>query len=327
MRSSPLSSDRIKDADSWSKAPPLQGMSLVQGLKPAAEELAVNPKIQIAGKPAVAAAVQRAPGGGQVMVLTFDTTWRWSRLPRLLGQADTLYARFWSQSIRFLAGRSLEDQRPPLTVSTDRPDYEVNKRVTVKLERQADSKLDGVPQLSVEVLKPGGEMMPLPVKADAANPDLATAEFTPSVGGRYEVSARLTVGNKLAANQTAEFLVQGEDVELADTRVNARNLRDLSSATGGVFLEMDQAGKLAEKIPPKERSRTSPSSGLSTGIRPCYSRHLFWPWRENGSYGDGITWCRIEPAPLSRYSGRGVEGEAYCSPLPVLRVLRERRWG
>ena len=96
-------------------------------------------------------------------------------------------------------------------------------------------------------------MMPLPVKADAANPDLATAEFTPSVGGRYEVSARLTVGNKLAANQTAEFLVQGEDVELADTRVNARNLRDLSSATGGVFLEMDQSSKLAEKIPPKER--------------------------------------------------------------------------
>jgi hypothetical protein len=248
-----LSSDRIKDAEAWSKAPPLQGMSLVQGLKPAAEELAVNPKIQIGGKPAIAAAVQRAPGGGQVMVLTFDTTWRWSRLPRLLGQADTLYARFWSQTIRFLSGRPLDDKRPPLTVSTDRPDYEVNKKVTVQLRRQPNSKVEGVPDLTLEVVKPTGDRMPVPLKVDAANPDLATAEFYPSVGGRFEVSAKLSAGGRSLANQTAEFVVQGEDVELADTRVNTKNLRDLSDATGGVFVEMNRAAELASKIPGKER--------------------------------------------------------------------------
>lgn len=248
-----LSGDRIKDAEAWSKAPRLQGMSLVQGLKPGAEELASNPRVQVDGKPAVAAAVQRAPGGGQVLVLTIDTTWRWSRLPRVLGQADTLYARFWSQTIRWLAGRGLDDQRPPLTVSTDRPDYQVGKKVTVRLERQPNAKLEGEPQVSAQVVPPSGEPITVPLKGDSGNPDVATGEFFPSAGGRYEVAATLSGGGKLLANQTAEFMVQGEDVELADTGVNPRNLKDLADATGGVYLDVDNAADLAGKIVAKER--------------------------------------------------------------------------
>jgi hypothetical protein len=249
-----LTSDRIKDAESWSKAPPLQGMSLVQGLIPPAEVLAVNPKIQIDGKPAVAVATRKAPGGGQVMVLTFDTTWRWSRFPRLLGQADTLYMRFWGQTIRYLAGRGLDDKRAPLTVSTDQLNYKkVGAKVAVKLERQRGSQAEGTTEFSLEVAKSNGIAFPVPYKVDGANPDLAIAEFYPDSPGRYEVLAKLSAGGKELANQTAEFMVQGQDVEMADTRVNTRNLRDLSDATGGAFLEMDRADQLAEKIPAKER--------------------------------------------------------------------------
>ena len=249
-----LTSDRIKDAESWSKTPPLQGMSLVQGLIPPAEVLAVNPNIKIDGKPAVAVATRKAPGGGQVMVLTFDTTWRWSRFPRLLGQADTLYMRFWGQTIRWLAGRGLDDRRAPLTVSTDQLNYKkAGTRVAVKLERQRGSQAEGTTEFSLEMAKPDGTLLPVPYKVDGANPDLAIAEFYPESPGRYEVLAKLSAGGKELANQTAEFMVQGQDVEMADTRVNTRNLRDLSDATGGAFLEMDRADQLAEKIPARER--------------------------------------------------------------------------
>src|SRR5262249_43885829 len=93
-----VSVDRVRNTALWNEAPPLDGMSLVQRAKPGADVLAVNPQVQIEGQPAVVLAVQRAGGGGQVMVMAADTTWNWSRLPRIVGQPDNLYGRFWSQT-------------------------------------------------------------------------------------------------------------------------------------------------------------------------------------------------------------------------------------
>ena len=216
-----LSGDRVKDAEAWADLPPLQGMSLVQRVKPGAEELAVNPGLSVEGKPAVVAAVQRAGGGGQVMVLTIDSTWRWSRLPRMVGQADTLYGRFWSQAIRWLAGRGRDEQRPLLTVSTDKAYYEVGKRVNLHIARQPRADVDvSAAQVAVEIVGPGGkplppEQTPAP-RASSGQPDVFTAEFTPAASGRYEVNATLTADGKALANQTTEFRAQGADYELAD---------------------------------------------------------------------------------------------------------------
>ena len=249
-----LSSDRVKDVAAWNGAPRLEGMSLVQRVKPGAEELAVNPSLEIEGKPAPVLAVQRAGGGGQVMALMIDTTWRWSRFARIRGQDDRLYQRFWSQSLRWLAGRSLDDQRPPLTVTTDRPDYDVGKKVTVTVTRQADAAKG---QVSVEVTRPSGEALPpLPLKADPERPGVLRGEFYPSVGGRYEVTATLTGDGKPLANQQAEFMVQGSDLELANTGTNPGNLKALTDATGGVYLDVDRAEELADKIERKERRST-----------------------------------------------------------------------
>jgi hypothetical protein len=230
-------------------------MSLVERAKPGAEELSVNPKVRRGGRPAVVLAVQRAGGGGQVMVLTADTTWRWSRLPRVLGQSDTLYARFWSQAIRWLAGRGTDDERPLLTVSTDRADYDVGKKVAVRVVRQPrpDKDLSSA-RMSVEVTGPSGQALPpIPLKPDPADPDVAAGEFYPSSGGRYELIATLTAGGKPLANQTAEFLVQGSDLELANTGTNPGNLRALAEATGGVYRDVDNADELVDRIARKER--------------------------------------------------------------------------
>ena len=253
-----LTGDRVKDAEAWADLPPLQGMSLVQRVKPGAEELAVNPGLSVEGRPAIVAAAQRAGGGGQVMVLTVDSTWRWSRLPRMVGQSDTLYGRFWSQTIRWLAGRGRDEQRPLLTVSTDQPFYEVGKRVILRIGRQARPDVDvSAAEVGVEIVGPNGkplppEQTPTP-RAGSGQPDVFTAEFTPAAGGRYEVNATLTAGGKALANGTTEFRAQGDDLELADERTNPANLRALAEATGGVYFDVDHAEELAGKIARKDR--------------------------------------------------------------------------
>jgi uncharacterized membrane protein len=255
-----LTNDRVKNAAAWGESPPLQGMALVERTKPGAEVLAVNPKLTAEEQPAPVVAVQRAPGGGQVMVLAADTTWRWSRLPRVFGQSDSLYGRFWSQAVRWLAGRGLDDQRPLLTVSTDRADYGVGKKVTVRVVRQRRTDKDpalaqdlAAAQPSVEVTGPRGDVVAVPLHEDSSDPDVSTGEFNPSAGGRYEVMATLAAGSKPLANQTAEFLVQGADLELANTGTNPANLQALADVTGGAYRDVEQAGDLAGQIARKER--------------------------------------------------------------------------
>lgn len=251
-----VSGDRTRDAATWAAAPQLSGASLVKGAKPGADVLAVDPGALVGGKPAVVVAVQRF-GAGHTMVLAADTTWRWSRLTRLLGRSDTLYARFWSQTVRWLAGRSLDDQRPPLVVSTDRPDYDVGKAVTVRAVRQPKAGQDlGAAEIAVEVVGPSGRSASVPLRGSSAEPDAFTGTFYPPVGGRYEVAATLTGLGKPLANQATEFLVHGSDLELSDPGTNRPALRSLASATGGQYVEVKDAETLAAKIPHRER-RTS----------------------------------------------------------------------
>jgi hypothetical protein len=251
-------SDRVRSNKLWEEAPPLEGMPLVARAKPGADVLAVNPTVQSENEPSVAIAVQRAGGGGQVMVLCPDTTWHWTRLPRILGQEDTLYSRFWSQTVRFLAGRSMDDSRPMLSVRTERPIYDVNKKVIVRVVRQRrpGTDLTGA-QVNVDVTDPKGQLVPgLTPRFSSADPDVALVEFYPSAAGRYDISAALKMDGKVLANQAGELRVRGADLELADAGTRPDNLRALKEATGGVYADIDDADEIASKITRIERRRT-----------------------------------------------------------------------
>jgi hypothetical protein len=251
-----VSSAQGKDTALWNRAPQLLGASLVQRAKSGASVLAVNPNILIEEKPAIVAATQRY-GAGHTMVLTVDTTWRWTRLTRIMGQADTLYARFWSQTIRWLAGRNLDERRPLLTVSTDRPDYEVGKQVMIRVMRQPrpDTDLSSA-EVGAEVVHEAGKSVAVPLRTNSTEPNVFTGTFYPPAGGRYEVAATLTAAGKPLANQAAEFLVQGSDLELADTGTNRAYLQSISAATGGLYFDIEDAAKLTDKIERKERRIT-----------------------------------------------------------------------
>lgn len=158
--------------------------------------------------------------------------------------------------MRWLSGRGADDQRPLLVVSTDRPDYDVGKKVTIRVQRQPrpDADLAGT-DVGIEVIGPGGKVVPVAVRANSAAPDSFSADFYPPAGGRYEVAATLAKDRQMMANQASEFLVHGPDVELADTGTNRENLRAMAAATGGVYVDIEDAERIADKIPPRERRR------------------------------------------------------------------------
>jgi len=248
-----ISGDRVKDAAMWSASPRLLGASLVQRAKQGADVLAVNPNFVGEEGPAPVVAVQRY-GAGHVMALAIDTTWRWSRLTRVLRQSDTLFARFWSQTVRWLCGREGEEDRPLIAVSTDRPDYEVGRPVTIRVERQPQPDSEAAAgDVAVELINEAGESIPVGARASSMEPDVFTSTYYPTAGGRYEVAAALTASGQTIANQTTEFLVHGSDLELADTRTNRSLLQAVANATGGLYADVGESAALADKIERRER--------------------------------------------------------------------------
>lgn len=247
-----ITGDRVQDTRLWKSAPPLLGSSLVQRAKAGADVLAVNPNRKQGDQSAVVIAAGRY-GSGQTMVITADTTWRWTRVARVSGKSDTLYARFWSQTVRWLTGRDVDQDRPPLTVSTAQPAYKVGQQVTVRVERQADA--DGGQQgnVQVDVVDEAGQRVPVQMRTRSAEPHIFLGSFYPAAGGRYEVNATLTREGKAAANQSTEFLVHGSRLELQNTGVNRALLRKIADQTGGVFADVDDVASLTDQIERKER--------------------------------------------------------------------------
>ncbi len=263
--------DRVQNAAMWAAAPPLAGCPLIESIKPGAEVLAVNPQVEVSGGPAPVVVVQRY-GEGRVMVLAADTTWRWSFLPRVAGQGDTLFARFWSQAIRWLAGRQMQMERPLLAVSTDRPDYALGTSAAIRIVVDPDAAraaaassavAGGQPaaaadagEIICEVLDADGEPHTVPVRATPADPNVLQGNFTASRAGRYRVLASLVTQGKTAANQAAEFLVHGSELELADTGTNRELLRSLARLTGGQYHDVADAAALGASLPRRERRTT-----------------------------------------------------------------------
>jgi uncharacterized membrane protein len=259
-----MDSDRVKTEAMWKETPRLRGCALVRKAKPAAQILAVNPTIRVEGKPAIVAAAQRY-GAGHTMVLTADTTWLWSRLPQIIGRPDTLYARFWSQTVRWLAGRGRDEKRDLLLVSTDHIGYDLGKPVKVTVTRQPRPEVDlSKTQLSVSYKPagPGRKTVAVPVRNSSAAPDTFTGTFFPAAnaraaaGGRFELSASLTSGGNIVANKRTDFLVHSSSQELQNTGTNSEVLRDLAEASGGSYRDVSRAEELAVAIPRKQRRLT-----------------------------------------------------------------------
>ncbi len=270
-----ITGDRVKDGTLWNATPMLLGAPLVRGAKPGAEILAVNSNVQLGNQPAPMIVTQRY-GKGHTMVIAPDTTWRWSRLTRVVGQSDTLYARFWGQTIRWLTGRDLEQKRTPLVVTTDRPDYEVGKEVVIRATRSADAAVAAfartregthgentdnprilanaaTDQIAIEVLDDNGKRISVPVKQSTSSPESSFGSFVPSSSGRHQVLATLTENGKTLANQQTEFLVVGSDLELSNPETNRALLRSIAEKSGGTYVDIDQIDKLVDQLPRRER--------------------------------------------------------------------------
>lgn len=255
-----LTGDRIRDARMWERLPAMLGITATGPARPAATVLARHPRTNPdvadetgAGDRGYAVLATQPFGRGFVTVLTADTTWRWSRLTRLRGESDALYARFWSQWVRHLAQRQVQAERSAVTLATDRASYERGEPVAIEVERNPAVALPGegdtTQTLRLMLRTPDGRSTSIPAERDAIDSNRWRARVFPDRGGRFEISAELMQGEadteeaepaaeRVVANQRTEFVVQGSQRELEDPQTDEALMRRIARLTGGGYAEV-----------------------------------------------------------------------------------------
>ncbi|MBI1367709.1 MAG: hypothetical protein GC162_03555 [Planctomycetes bacterium] len=247
-----MTGDRATDEAAWRDLPPLLGCAAAGDVKSGATVLAEH---AFGGSSPTPVLIEQKFGKGTVMLITADSTWRWSRFARLAGRSDTVYVRFWSQIMRYLAHRDLTTSTV-LSIATNEPSYERGRNVMIRVKRNPAAMTPGIAAgetaLRLEVRSPDGTATPLKAEPAAGDADAWTASYFPDRGGRFEITARLVTpgvtGEKDAASQVAEFLVRGSKLEMDNPLTNPTSMAQIARVTGGLYADIDNTGELSKML-------------------------------------------------------------------------------
>lgn len=255
--------------DLLGRQPKLAGIVATGKSRPAATVLARHPVSnphEPDGSGFVVLAIQPY-GQGQVALLTADTLWRWSRTARLMGQADTAYARLWSQMIRYLAGRETE-QRPAMVVSTDQAVYQPDEpvKITATLDPTAGelAALDiTTGQVRAALELPDGQRMDVPMSQSPSDPTVWQGIAYPKVGGLLRVESQWVAAGQARASAASELRMSSAAMEMADSRPDPAMLRRLATLGDGLFATINDTNRqqtILDALDAEPRVRTTLST-------------------------------------------------------------------
>jgi len=220
----------------WQRFSPLYWLTPIDELKPGAQVLAVG-----ANQPVI---VFQFAGSGRVWFHAIDSTWRWR-----LGVADTYFARYWSQAVRFLARGRLNNSRT-VQLTTDRREYLRGEPVMLRA-RFSDPGFAPGEEVTVVIEPPGEARRHVKLRRHSGVPGVFEATISNLPEGQHEV---LLVDPQHAEGLAAtRFSVVEPPGEMARTHMDAAALRKAAQLTGGQFYTVSDVERLLSDLPTGRR--------------------------------------------------------------------------
>lgn len=241
----------------WDSAPPLLSRFDVSGVRPAATVL-----FAAAGAAPAPIVVSWRVGHGKAAVVLTDSIWRWQLAHKGSGAAGaSAHERFWQQVIDWLLPDLRQDEPGAAAVQliTDRVSYEVNEPVTMMVTvRGGDgaSVANATVLLTIATPDPGAPAIERTATATAsrgATDELVyTANFEAYAPGEYAIAAVARDGERALGSDRVQVTAVQPLVEFALTEPDPALLRQLASASGGLWMEpamLDDIVRIAELAP------------------------------------------------------------------------------
>lgn len=226
----------------WQSLPPLYWLLEIQQRKPAARVWAEHPERSDRQGNRLPVVLLQYVGAGKVLFHATDETWRWRRRV-----GDIYFARYWVQTIRYLARSKLAEGNG-VVLTSDRPEYRrgdsVRLRVRFTDPRLAPAADDGV---TVAVEHQGGKNQQLKLRRSAAERGVFETLIPRPAIGSYR--ARMAIPSVEGRIPAADFTVVAPPGEFARVEMDAAELKRVAEATKGRFYTYATAGRLLDDLP------------------------------------------------------------------------------
>jgi hypothetical protein len=221
----------------WSKLAPLYWFYPVGELKAGAQVLADG-----LGKPVICF---QYFGAGRVLFHAIDSTWRWRT-----GGGEPFFARYWVQTIRFLAHGKLGKGRG-VELTADRREYRRGEVAQLRT-RFLDTQLAPAGEEVVVLVNMSGQARKrVTLRRNSAVAGVYEGPLADLTDGQYEV---LLVEPQLSGNPaTVKFSVVPPPGEFARTEMDAVALAAAAEATHGKFYTIADADRLLTDLPASRR--------------------------------------------------------------------------
>ncbi|MBW8884563.1 MAG: hypothetical protein JF612_07260 [Planctomycetia bacterium] len=228
---------------------PLRWMIDIPDLRPGVRVLAEHPTRRTDRGTALPVITLHFIGAGKVVFHTTDETHRWR-----FRVGDVYFARYWVQTIRYLARSKLLSGSRAVEITADREQYrrgdDVVMRVRFLDDRLAPPADDGV---MIIVESESGQRRQVALHRNAAE----RGSFEGSAGslreGRYR--ARIAAPAAATSSTAAQFTVIAPPGELARTQMDAGELRKAAKISLGRYYTFATAGHLLSDLPPGREVR------------------------------------------------------------------------
>jgi uncharacterized membrane protein len=242
----------------WSALPPLPSCAALGAPRAGATVLAVT---SVAGGAIYPVIAVQPYGRGRSMIFGGEASWRWRMM---MPVDDRSYELFWRQAVRWLAAPSPD---PVSAVLPDAAQPGEDAPIAVHIRNAAFAPVPDA-AIMASVTAADGSAEPLTFHRDGAEDGRFVSAFRPGAKGVYTLHAHASRAGAALGTVDQTFYVGGADPELADPRLNENVLRRIARASGGRYVPLADAARVASWL-----EETAPEPG---GLEP----HDLWqqPW-------------------------------------------------
>jgi hypothetical protein len=185
-------------------------------------------------------------GQGKSLLIAAEGLWNWAFGVGNSTVEDNTYARFWGQTIRWMATRADAKQ---INVTTDLTTYSVGDEVhiTVYAYDESYQPVDNA-ALKTEVTPPDGKLFQVRADKNSQTPGVYAAQFNANQKGSYQIRVSGNYGSSSLGEDSTQIVVQSPLAEFENPQLNEALLKELAAKTGGVYTPIAQAESLPDKI-------------------------------------------------------------------------------
>jgi uncharacterized membrane protein len=190
--------------------------------------------------------VTRLYGGGQVVYLATDQTWRWR-----YRVADLYHAKFWNQLLEAIMPPPFDVRDQYIALSTGSPQYQAGQKATIRVQMR-DASGKAVTDLLVDAITKGDNGSEQITQLRLVDParGIYQGESMPLTTGSYTTSVRAS-GYASSASVTSSFVVttppNRENFRLSQ---NVSLLTAMATSSGGVYADESEAQRVWDAIKP-----------------------------------------------------------------------------